>query len=80
VGARARLLQPAGPRLGRGMDSDLGAAIPMREVRPHDELFAGLAASVAVVCGGGNYGSALPAFDSERDGARHRSPLWGQFG
>jgi len=60
------------------VDSDLGAAIPMSELRPHDELFAGLAASVAVVWGDGNYGSALPVFDSGRDGTRHQSPFWAQ--
>jgi len=50
----------------------------MSEVRPHDELFAGLAASVAVVWGDGNYGSALPVFDSGRDDTRHQSPFWAQ--
>jgi hypothetical protein len=60
------------------VDSDLGAAVPVSEVRPHDEPFAGLAASVAVVCGDGNYGSALPVFDSGRDGARDRYPLRAQ--
>jgi len=60
------------------VDSDLGAAIPMSEVRPHDEPFAGLAASVAVVWSDGNYGSALPVFDSGRDGTRHQSPFWAQ--
>ena len=59
------------------MDSDLGAAIPMSEVRPHHELFAGLAASVAVVWGDGNYRSALPVFNSGRDGTR-RSLFWAQ--
>jgi hypothetical protein len=51
----------------------------MSEVQPHDELFAGLAASVAaVVWGDGNYGSALPVFDSGRDGTRHQSSFWAQ--
>jgi hypothetical protein len=36
------------------MDCDMGAAVRMPGVRPHDEPIAGLAASMAVVCGGGD--------------------------
>lgn len=54
------------------MDSDLGAAVRVPELRPHHEPIARLAASLAVVCGDGHRGSALSAFDCERDGTRDR--------
>jgi hypothetical protein len=80
AGARAWLLQPSGPRPEGGMDSDMGPAVRVPGVRPHDEPFAGLAASVAVVCSGGHHGSALPAFDSGGGGARDRSAVRTQCG
>jgi hypothetical protein len=58
------------------MDCDLGAAVPMPELRPHHEPIARLAAPVAVVCGDGHRGSALSTFDAERDGARDRRKVW----
>ena len=57
------------------MDSDMGAAVPVQGLRPHDEPVAGLVASVAVVCGGGHHRSALPEFNFWRDGPRDRRPL-----
>jgi hypothetical protein len=54
------------------MDCDLGAAVPVPGLRPHDEPVARLAASVAMVCGNGHHRSVISAFDSGRDGARDR--------
>ena len=57
------------------MDSDLGAAVRVPGLRPHDEPVAGLAASMAVVCGSGDRRSAVPGFDSGRDGTGDRRPF-----
>ena len=51
AGARAWLLQPTGLRAERGMDCRLGPPVRVPGLRPYDEPFAGLAASVAVVWG-----------------------------
>jgi hypothetical protein len=55
AGAGAWLLQPTGVRRPGGMDRCLGTAVRVPGLRPHDEPFAGLAASVAVVCGDGDH-------------------------
>ena len=57
------------------MDGDLGEAVRVPGLRPHDEPFAGLAASVAVVCGDGHRGNALSARDSEGDSTRDRREM-----
>src|SRR5262245_7579655 len=75
AGARARTVPAAGVRSERGMDCHLGAAVSVPRLRPHDEPVAGLAASVAVVCGNSDYRSAVPAFDFERTGARNPCAL-----
>jgi hypothetical protein len=75
--AGAWLLQPSGVWPGRRMDCHLCAAVPVPGLRPHDEPVAGLAASVAMVCGGGGCGSAVPAFDSGRT-ARAIGVLFGR--
>jgi len=54
------------------MDSDLGAAVRVPELQTHHEPIARLAAPVAVVCGDRHRGSAVSAFDAERDGTRDR--------
>lgn len=74
-GGRAWLLQPSGPGPASGMDCDLGAAVFVPGLRPHDEPIAGWAASVALVCRDGHRGSAVSALDSERDGARDRREI-----
>jgi len=51
------------------MDRDLGAAVPVPGLRPHDEPVAGLAASMAVVCRNGHHRRVVSAFDSGRDSA-----------
>jgi hypothetical protein len=75
MGARAWLLQPASARPGRGMDSDLGAAVRVPKLRAHHEPIARWAASLAVVCGDGHHGSALSTPASRRDGTRHRCKI-----
>ena len=67
--ARAWLLQPSGARAACGVDGDLGAAVLVSRLRPHDEPIAGLAASLAVVCRDSHHRSFIPAFDSSRNGA-----------
>ena len=62
----------AGARPGCEMDSDLGTAVRVPELQTHHEPIARLAAPVAVVCGDGHRGSAVSAFDAERDGRRDR--------
>ena len=57
------------------MDCHLGAAVPVPGLRPHDEPFAGLATSVAVVCGDSDHRSVIPAFDFAGERMRDRHPL-----
>jgi hypothetical protein len=70
--AGAWLLQPSGARAAGGVDGDLGAAVLVSRLRPHDEPIAGLAASMALVCGNGHHRSVIPAFDSSRNGTVDR--------
>jgi len=75
AGARAWLLQPSSPWPACGMDCDLGAAVLVPGLRPHDESLARLAASVALVRGDSHHRSVIPAFNSARDSARDRGEV-----
>ena len=58
------------------MDRDLGAAISLSQLWAYDEPVAGWVASVAVVCGHGDRGSALSEFNFGRDGASDWQAIW----